>query len=774
MPEFFKVSSGLKTLIGSELITDKNVAVFELVKNSFDAGASEVIIRFENLKKGKAKIIIQDNGKGMNYEDLRDKWLFVAFSAKRDKTEDKPTVDYREKIKPTRFYAGAKGVGRFSCDRLGSKLNLITVKNTSNRKIENLFIDWGVFDLNQSVLFDKIPADHKTLESSPYKFKQGQGTVLEITGVYIDEWGREDLKKLKDKLSKLVRPGLNRSVNDRKFSIFLEVPEEKAKDQAILETIPKKEEWKRYLSTVNGEIKNFIFDLLDIKTTKIVSKISEDQDIIITELIDRDSEIYKITEHNSYANLKGIEITLYFMSTSAKATFTSRMGIENINYGNVFLYKNGFRIMPYGEPRDDSYGIDARGLQGIARYLGTRNLIGQVEINGEQSDLKETTSRDGGLVKTKSYYELKDFFFFVLKRLEKYVVDVANWGLEEDSLIDLDDKSYKEELVKLIANVSTDKSIINLEYNKDIVKLIGTQEEGSAKKIIRNFKRIGASSNNKNLLKDAAVLEKKWAGLVKAKESAEKEAEGATKSKKIAEEQLEEQIGETLFAKAVVGTETKELLSIQHHIYRHSSQHISHFVDSLIDAINNNASKEKLLNLVDKIAFENKKIATLSRFVTKARYDTTTSKINADLIQFVNEYVLNVYQSYKHLLMNNQNLRITCSTPKNLRFDWTFKPIELIIILDNLLNNSFKAGAKSVQIVWKEINNSSITLHVIDDGIGISDRKLEKIFEFRYSTTNGSGLGLYHAKQIIEALGGSISVNNKLAKGVEFILKFKK
>ena len=88
--ENFKISSALKNLIWKELITDQYIAVFELVKNSFDAYATEVTIVFENLydDSKEAKIIIKDNGKGMNYYDLKNKWLFVAYSAKTDGTED--------------------------------------------------------------------------------------------------------------------------------------------------------------------------------------------------------------------------------------------------------------------------------------------------------------------------------------------------------------------------------------------------------------------------------------------------------------------------------------------------------------------------------------------------------------------------------------------------------------------------------------------------------------------------------------------------------------
>ena len=142
--ETFKISAALKDLIGKELITDEFVAVFELVKNSFDANASKVeLIFLDNYEPDNARIIIKDNGIGMNYDDLKNKWLFVAYSAKRLGKENE---DYRDKIKTQRIFAGAKGVGRFSCDRLGRFLNLITIKDEPNPKIENLVVNWEDFE----------------------------------------------------------------------------------------------------------------------------------------------------------------------------------------------------------------------------------------------------------------------------------------------------------------------------------------------------------------------------------------------------------------------------------------------------------------------------------------------------------------------------------------------------------------------------------------------------------------------------------------------------
>jgi signal transduction histidine kinase len=762
--EYFKISSGLKNLIGSELITDNFVAVFELVKNSFDAKASEVKIIFENIYSENAKIIIQDNGKGMDYDDLINKWLFVAYSAKRDGTEDSN--------KQINYYAGAKGVGRFSCDRLGRYLNLITIKDKSNAQIENLYVDWKKFEEDQKKEFIKIPVEHNVLSKAPHNLKKG--TILEISGINPEEWNRDNFIRLKDKLSKLVRPDLNKSKKQKPFKILLEVEAEKQNDLKEIEANREKGEGHVYRNTVNGEIENFIFDELDIRTTKIISEVSSDGKFITTKLIDRENFIYEITEKNRFSFLNDISIQLYFLNRSAKNIFTRKMGSEAVNYGNVFVYKNGFRILPFGEPRDDSFGIDARALQGFSRFIGTRNLIGQVEIFGDNAQLRETTSRDGGLVKTKAFGELIEYLFDALKRLEKYVVDVTDWGVNnDDENIDLNSKKAIEGLVKLVANISDDNTIA-LNYNKDIINLLNLKEEKSASKLVKNFKRIAAESNNPTLLKDAKRLEKTLTSALEAKKSAEKELESTSKQKKAVEAELEQQISETLFAKADRATEKDDLLSIQHHIYRHSAQHITKYIDDLVDAINKDKSKDDLLKLVSKISFENKKVITLSRFVTKAQFDTTVTKINADLISFVNEYVVNVYQEYRHLMMNNQTMTIKAEKPVGITFNTSFRPIEMIIILDNLLNNSLKAKAKNVSVNWKSIISTEIELHIKDDGIGIPDKNLDKVFDARFTTTNGSGLGLYHTKEVIEKLGGKITINNKLKQGVEFIIKFKR
>src|SRR5690348_16935444 len=114
----FDVSTGLKRVLGRELITDDEVAIFELVKNSFDAGANTVKLYF-----GEDNVAVADNGSGMSFDDLTNKWLFVAYSSKRDNGGGK---DFRDVAEERRNFAGSKGIGRFSSDRLGKQIILQT------------------------------------------------------------------------------------------------------------------------------------------------------------------------------------------------------------------------------------------------------------------------------------------------------------------------------------------------------------------------------------------------------------------------------------------------------------------------------------------------------------------------------------------------------------------------------------------------------------------------------------------------------------------------
>jgi len=777
--KYFKISSALKSLIGSDLITDNFVAVFELVKNAFDAHATEVKITFDNIYSENAQIVIEDNGKGMTQSDITSKWLFLGFSAKKDGTED-----YRDKIQTGRLYAGAKGVGRFSCDRLGHSLELTTKSKAPGSKVERILVDWSKFDRNQATLFQKIPVKHESPKTTNLTIDHG--TILKITGIRDDFWNRDNFKRLKERLSKLIRPDLNTNNGKQTFKIFLSVPDEQQNDTDELKKLPAENasagEIEKYYSTVNGEIKNFVFQQLEIKTTKIEASI-DGAGIITTRLTDRDNFIYEIKERSEYHLLKNINITLYFLNQSAKITFKKKTGVQHVDFGSLFVYKNGFRVYPYGERGDDSLRLENRALQGYARYIGLRSLIGEISIGLDNPQLKETTSRGDGLVKNKQYEQLTNvddsFLIRTLRRLEKYVVDVTQWGVNsDDDTIDLTSKKAIEGLVKLVANIS-DKQTVDLKYNHDIINLIAAKEEKSAKKLVSNFKRIAAESNDNKLYKEAERIEKAISSSLKRAESAENERNQKVAEKRLIESELEIEKEKNVYlssTRKVVSEDAEGLL----HGIKFNLVEINGLVMKLLEDIaESNFSKKDIQKSLSEIKFFSEKTLKVAQLITRANYRQDQETLFIDVAQYIAEY-LSIYNDI--FPADSLEIKVTSSNAKLKK--WA-SLLDITILLDNLISNSikWKGGKNNKTKILVEMTNShpgvlEILFH--DNGVGLSDSLKKfpnKIFELGVTeSANGSGIGLYTVKDILGRMGGNIEfIGNKLKlNGATFKIQIKK
>lgn len=747
----FKISSALKDIIGKDLITDDFIAVFELVKNSFDAYATRVDITFENINTNNAKIIIKDNGKGMNYEDLINKWLFVAYSAKKEGTEDK-SFDYRDNIYVNRPFAGAKGIGRFSCDRLGKTLLLETTKKEENPKTEILLTEWEKFESDLKKEFVDIKVLHETSTSSNYGINHG--TILIIEELRSD-WNRTKYRKLKDSLAKLINPNKDRGEQD--FKIYLNVPQEIENDKNVSEEYEK----------INGEVKNFIFETLELKTTKILSKISSDGKFITTELIDGGTQIYKIKEKNIlFPLLNDIEFSIYYLNQSAKLTFAKKMGLASRNYGHIFLYKNGFRIYPFGEPGEDPLKIDARKAQGYNRFLGTREIMGQIEIFSNSEELKETSSRGDGLIKTPTYDELVYCFESVLKKLEKYVVEVQQWGLSIEDKADLDLKSRVSELIE---KLSGSNDIVSFEVPDNFMEIIDASQSNSAETIVKNLQRIALESENDSLIETVNAATERLKDIQKAKEEAEIQAEIEFEKAKKATAKLREKISENLFLKSINTQEFEEVISLLHHIGIYAGT-IDANLKGISLRVQNDIplNKDDLNNIIRLLSFETKKILNIASFATKANFKLDTEYVKKDLNNYIREYIQNIIPT-----VTDKSLSINLELYTNNEFIIDFKPIEINIVLDNIINNAKKAKSNNLTIIISENENGNLIIRFEDDGVGIEKNDFGKLYELGYTTTDGSGIGLFHVKNIMKSMKGTIKAENN-SKGATFILEFKK
>jgi len=185
----FDPSAYLQRLLGRELISSGQVAIAELVKNAYDAGASEVVINFfPNIPQS---ISVYDNGKGMSLSDFKRLWMMPGYSEKPE-----------EAIGSDRPLLGEKGIGRFATDKLASKLRVITKLTDEVDALEVLF-DWDDFN-DRSKLMRDVRIPYTRIES-PVLITGKSGTILELTNLR-EQWTINSWRKLLKELQNLILP----------------------------------------------------------------------------------------------------------------------------------------------------------------------------------------------------------------------------------------------------------------------------------------------------------------------------------------------------------------------------------------------------------------------------------------------------------------------------------------------------------------------------------------------------------------------------------------
>jgi signal transduction histidine kinase len=762
MPEQFgfRISSALKNIIGKELITNDFIAIFELVKNSYDAGAKSVEIIFQNVKEESqqrnSKIIIRDDGDGMSLDDLKTKWLVVGYSEKKEIDELLKLKDYREKIGSKRIFAGAKGIGRFSCDRLGKKLTLYT-KKADDKLINVLDIDWSKFEENSKADFQTVKVDYEARKELNIKIAPKgliNGTILEITGLN-NTWDYKKLQGLKRHLQRLINPTQVNKPQD--FTIRLEALDYLSDD--------KEHKSEEDNELVNGTINNVVFEKLGIKTTYIHSTISDDGEKITTELFDKDRFIFRLTEKNEYPSLKNINIWLFYLNKAAKTTFTKIMGIQPVRYGSVFLYKNGFKISPYGDEGDDWLGLDRRKTQGIRRYLANRELIGRIEISGYQPAFNEVSSRDGGVVKTNEFTLLTQHYFMekVLRRLERYVVEGLDWDNPSTARNADEINSASLKIIDQIVGQVKDEHKA-LEFNKDLLEIYSEKQTEESPEVIRNIENL---KNFVQTKEDKDYIDKQA-----------RVVEGALREFRIKHAELQEEIkkkeGQIAFIERHTDESVKDVIGLEHHIRNATS-----IMKAWLKRLKEQTGKDKYVSsayvsdVIDKLTLQVMTISSVAVYATHATFDVRQEKTQRDLIGFIKQYIENAYILFNKERLEFENVAITVKTSPNVFFDFSFTPLDFIIIIDNMIDNSRKAKAHNLEITLAKKGDSELIITFKDDGKGIAQKDLNGIFSFGFSTTGGTGIGLYQIRKLVSKYG-DISFNTNLQKGAEFTIMVKK
>lgn len=774
-PLHFDVSTGLKRVLGRELITDDKVAIFEMVKNSFDARANDVHLYF-----GEDNIVIVDNGDGMSYEDLNEKWLFVAYSAKRHQQQIEK--DFRDVVAERSHYAGSKGIGRFSSDRLGEKLVLHTrPKGKRSGVVHKLEIDWSRFEKDDTEHFETVPVQYSEqkefeLPKGLGKFGSniGHGTAIEIKALR-QKWGRDALLSLKSSLAKLINP-FGSDVDS--FNIVITAPGEVADDRNVTAEASKEKAKPLTKDIVNGRVGNFIFSDLRERTTFIVVTIEAGH--INTTLTDRGEVVYRIREPNPYKHLEasGFRCEMYYLNQSAKVTFARRVGLPSVQFGSVFLFRNGFRVYPIGEDGDDWFAFDRRKQQGYARFLGTREIIGKVDVSGSDENFQEASSRNQGLIETPAVRQLqKAVMEHCLKRLEKYVVPVS-WkddvDAETEDLSRLLTDPGRARVSAAVANLVDNEHVELLEYSKKLIGLLNERSSEFESSLV-SLRLIAEKTADKGFLAKLDKAEKRFEELKKSEADAIKVAErerasaaAATKRAEVAEAEVEHERRRSHFLESAVNLDTSTILNLHHQVTIYAVD-IAQQVENLLSATEGQKTipRETVLKALEQIAYLNRKVLAIARFAAKAKFKLESEKIEADVAGFISEYIENVARS-----SGSTRMRIEVKND-HPGLTMRFNPIDVSIVVDNLISNARKARASRIRFELTPLDKTGLVIRIADNGNGLArGADKNRIFEMGYTTTRGSGLGLYHVRQVLGEIGGSIELEETSpARDTIFLIK---
>lgn len=755
LPLNFSAHARLKDIVGRGLIISDDIAIIELIKNSKDAGASGVDINFrENAENGETELVIADDGCGMSLDDIQHKWLNIAYSEKK-------------KLKPAvGAFAGSKGIGRFSCDRLGTELVILTRQQDSiATKLE---VDWTNFEVDsRDSEIGSINVFATELANLDYKGEVGakseaHGTTLIIKDLR-SSWGPDRLKALRKELERfIIDPDKSFSVNFHHWKYDDGHP-------------------------INGPIENKIFEELDFRASSIEARIDDSGDFITFELRHDGDYLFRSKELNPYNDLRNIGLKLFYLNQPAKAFFKRSTGYRSVDYGSVFMFLNSFRVFPYGSVGDDWLGVDKRKAQGQRRFFGLREIVGFVEATDLEDRFEPVSSREG-LRKNSAFLQLTaesqtvkssfdkefvyGFFHKTMRKLEKFVVDGLDWdridreiGDDSDEELIAGNYQFLEgekpvlETIDSVVRIRSPKDHIqeidvNLQYlsrladqeiqeYEDLVESLEEKFDGTP---IDRLEPAEKRDLSRFISRQAKELSKRNETNVKL----EKKASQAVQALKVEQKKR-------IFAEFESTADQTRIIQLHHQVGLVAGA-LQKRIDRIVRKYRKTPdqySKDQLVEALERSLFEIDKIKNVAKLASKADFDLSTNRVTEDLFQFVEEYL----ENFKDIGIG-WNLTTGYSNVDGLVLRKTFRPIEVTMLVDNLIDNSGKAHAKRVEVIASK-QDGAMVLEFKDNGDGLPNAaKPDDLFDKGITTTGGSGIGLSHAKQIVEDLGGKIDISD--------------
>ncbi len=727
----FRPYARLLTMLGDQLIKNERIALVEIIKNSYDADADCVKVSFENFNddmstNANSKIIVEDNGRGMSQEEICNAWMNPATPQKYNrKKEGKRTTPEKKRV-----IQGEKGIGRFAVLKLGKKITVATKTNGSNFE-SVLDYDFTRFDdefteesgTAKDIFLDEIKINYS--ESDPPKLvKEPHGTLIEICGLK-GSWSDKSIKKLCGDIYNLTDPisKITGRKNDN-FDIHItcngEIKPIEYENAEDIKALIEDKSVLKIQGEFNSDKNAFIFTDDENESHETEIQLSDTKLTGLWIYRDRYKEEQNMEEDKKY-NCGSFKFHFYIFDFSLGISGKYELNREQrkmLKDHRIYLYRDGVRVYPYGDPNDDWLNIDiARGTGRAGDFFSNDQMIGWIDITQEYNpNLRDKTNREGLIEKENavehfiflisvflSYIRQYPYSRYQQKKKDKSAVELAQKRLIFKNLSDLKkslseqglrsevdkvgkiEKKYKKERDYLVQRAETVEDLagvgLSVEMTShDIMLMMGRAQDTS--KVIAKLAR---DHCNEQIQEKANML----VGILSQVSDGMQDIQGLFKSAK----------------------------------RRRKNLKIEPILDKIFDLYKGLLEKRK-------IHYE-KEVLSGSPLIA----DTTDAVIMQVLIN----------------LFDNSSYWLDTETETK------------------------SEKRRKIKVL---LNGNQGELIFADNGPGIDKEDIPYIFEAFYSGKGqkGRGLGLYIARQLLERHDYSISIvereKNKLLSGANFIVSF--
>lgn len=415
MKHTFAITPRVIAHLGEDLIKNENIALVELVKNSYDAQATFCEVEFFFIGDELSKITIADDGVGMDLDTIENAWLVIGTDNKKKQLEHPSSG---------RLPLGEKGIGRLGVHKLGRKIQIQTHKFGYNEVV--IDIDWTKLEKANSI--DDFPI--QVTEQIPSSLPIPHGTKITISDLK-GEWNRRKLRNVYRDLA-----SLNSPFNERTDSFVVEVKS----NTNVFEGLPpiadilKVAMYRGHCVIDGDEIKDFYYQftpwesLSNIQGREVRVLSEEDKYLKRRKDIATSRNRNKIVlEDFNLSNYKIGKIILDFFIFEKDTAVFSFMNMERTilnsylrENSGVRVYRDGVRIYNYGEKDSDWLSLDLNRLKRAGDNISNNIIIGSVGISRREStDLKEKTNREG-FIENEAYFAFVDAVTYALDLITRY------------------------------------------------------------------------------------------------------------------------------------------------------------------------------------------------------------------------------------------------------------------------------------------------------------------------------------------------------------------